>query len=141
MNEQFDMLDGSNCPCCGQLVKIYRRKLYGQMAYQLILLYKMGGGFHHIKKLGNPAAGGGDFAKLRYWGLVVEKPNPNDPSKRTSGYWCITLKGIQFVEGNINLPTHCNIYNGQVKTFSTTLGSIKKALGIKFNYAQLMGGL
>lgn len=128
------------CPECGQTVKLYRRNLYAKPAYQLILLYRLNRdnfNFHHIKTTGNPAAGGGDFAKLRFWGLIEEYVN-DDPTKRTSGYWRITDKGRQFVQRKITVSKYVLIYNKEFYGFQGAQVFIDDCLGKRFNYTELM---
>ena len=67
LNEHYDK--GVHCPCCEGYVKMYRRTLYYKMAYPLISLYKHTGKCTEISvhiNVFNPAAGGGDFAKVVY---------------------------------------------------------------------------
>jgi len=137
--------DGCICPCCTQISKIYKRKLYSTMAFELIKIYKLTKGddkddFINIKEINN--RGGGDFAKLALWELVVEKPkDPEETVTRTSGLWKITEKGNLFVQGKLNVATHVFLYNAKVLGFSETNTTIKEALGKKFNYVELMNGI
>ena len=132
---------GVSCPCCGQFVKKYARKLTTSMAVGLISLYRQsakGAVAVHIKKI--EMLNGGEFAQLRRWGLIREVKN-EDTSKRTSGLWLITSKGIDFVEGNIQVPRYCDTYNGKTLGFSDEQTDIHQALGSKFNYREMMGWL
>lgn len=136
--------EGVRCPCCNQLVKLYKRPLYGTIAVNLIRLYKLSHrDFHHITKILLPnSSGGGDFAKLIYWGLVEEQPkDPDDPTARTSGMWRITQKGIDFVTGNALVYSHALIYDGQFLGMAGKEVGIKEILGKKFNYEELMNDI
>jgi len=139
---------GISCPCCGQLCKVYRRKLNSAMARFLIWLarYTMDRGYD--PKVGGPwvemdkfpriqrRPGGGDFAKLRYWGLIEEMDN-NDSAKRSSGIWRITPDGMMFVRGHGRVKEAALIYNNACIGFSVEEVTIRGALGTKFNYESL----
>lgn len=132
---------GVRCPCCDQLVKLYKRPLYGTIAVNLIRLYKLDRSqYHHIAKILLPnSSGGGDFAKLIYWGLVEEQQkDEEDTVSRTSGMWKITQKGIDFVNKKTKLYSHVLIYDGRFLGLSGNEVDIKDVLGKKFNYEELM---
>lgn len=135
--------EGVICPCCNQVVKLYQRKIYATMAILLIALYKQTHpkyDFIHINEFrGNN--GTGDFAKLRYWEMINEKPNDDNPDKRTSGYWSITQKGIDFITNRIIVPKYVLLYDSRVFGFSDDKISIEQALGKKFKYTELMDGV
>lgn len=131
-------LEPQTCPCCDQLVKVYQRKVSGVAARDLIKFSRTSteGEYRHISKI-QLASGGGDFAKLQLWGLVIEETN-SDTGKRTSGMWCITDKGRKFVEGSVLLPKYVLIYNGRFLGFDGEDVTIEECLGNKFNYSELM---
>ena len=131
--------EGSSCPCCGQFVKLYKRKLTSGMAKALINLYYASSRstkrYIHITDLGH--LNGGEFAQLQRWGLIVEQPN-EDEEKRTSGMWAITYDGMSFVEKLRTVPSHVYTYNGKTIKFSVKETNIEQALGNKFHYTELM---
>lgn len=129
---------GCKCPTCGQLVKLYKRKLNSGMAFFLINLYKAGEGWHHARNLMHGSFSM-DYAMLRRWGLITEQPN-TDETKRTSGFWRITDAGRQFVEETKTVPTRVHIYNDVIVGFSEEHTTIREALGKRFNYNELMSG-
>lgn len=133
---------GVECPCCGQLCKLYKRALNAQMARFLIWIVKE----HerdprwiniHESIVIQGRRGGGDFAKLAHWDLLEEKPNTDD-SQRTSGYWRPTLRGNDFVYNKVIVPSHVYIFDNHIHGFSETFVTIFDALGKAFNYAELM---
>lgn len=135
---------GCECPACCQMVKLYKRPLNAPMAAGLISLYKKGNGnFMHITDILDGlkgSNGGGDFAKLRYWGFIEEEAN-DDSAKRTSGSWKITPRGKEFVENKMKVPSHVHLYNGKRRGFAQeTVVSVISALGKHFDYAELMNG-
>jgi len=138
--EQMDK--GTRCPTCKSFIKRYKRKLNSSMAWTLILMYKYFKQPDHkewlhvedyMKSLqGIPVSLRGDFPKLRYFGLIKEKDNPegseneydaNNPEDQENpnkmvGYYKILQKGIDFVENKIKVPKHIFLYNGEFLGFS-----------------------
>ena len=140
---------GAICDCCHQTVKLYKRKMAGMAVRELIDLFKITDlnnpeFFHRSKFIKTVYYSCGDWAKLRHWGLISEKQN-EDSSKKSSGEWRITEKGIDFVMGKIKVPSHIYIYNKETYNLvgapeSENIGVVE-ALGNKFNYPELMGYL
>ena len=137
-------LAGTKCPCCNQNVKLYERKIDGRCAKSLIELYQFDDqrpDYYHVGDLPTYYKGGGDFAKLRFWGLIEEKPkDPDDSTRRTSGFWRITDRGRDFVEGRITVPRTVMIYNRKFYGYEDEkdVVSIKQCLGTQFNYEETM---
>jgi len=148
-----DNLDqGANCPCCTQKARIYKRQINSSMAYVLILLDRYfrestDEWLHvpsYLTGLGlNPrlsAAFRGDWAKLKYWGFLEEKPDVRDDGSPHAGFHRITPAGIQFVRGETRVLKYMHIYNNHVLHQSGPPTSIQDALGQKFSYNELMKG-
>lgn len=136
-------LEGVKCPCCGQLCKLYKRKLNHAMAKGLIWLVGATtprGPFVHISTApmiqGRP--GGGDFGKLAYFDLVEDKPNDDDPSKRCSGFWRPSELGVLFVGMRAAVPAYVWAFNQVVYGAAEQRISILDALGTHFDYEELM---
>lgn len=134
------------CPCCNQKVKLYPRPIHHSMAVCLIRLYKLcvsgdPATYHHVNEFGADGTRGGDFAKLKYWGLTAEKSkDENDDRTRTSGYWAITQKGKDFVLDKITVNKRIYIYDSKKVMQDEEQVSIRHTLGKKFNYGELMEG-
>jgi len=142
--------DGMKCPCCERYGKVYKRTITSSMAAVLIIMHRNQHlGFYHIPTLINAtteaavaAAIRGDFAKLRYWGLIVEEVVTRGEDKKNTGRWMITQQGIDFVEARIDVQASIYLYNGKVVKGlqdGTTM-NIYAALRNKFSYQQLMNG-
>ena len=74
---------GAHCPCCERFIKLYRRPLSASMARYLIVLAKKSGTGNpwlHVetdfRDVSIPSRG--DYAKLRYWGLIEPKPGVSE---------------------------------------------------------------
>lgn len=141
--------DGVECPCCTQFVKLYKRKITSSMAYALILIYRYFKNhpekeYVHMNDYLNSIEGlpfaikSGDNAKLRYWGLMEEKPEVRDDGSTRAGYWKITELGKQFVEGDTAVQSHAKVFNSKSYGLEGELITIQDALGNKFNYDELM---
>jgi hypothetical protein len=141
---QFE--DGGICPCCEQVVKLYKRKLNSFMAYSLILFHGLSAKYPpnywvHIKESAEIAAGGGEFPRLRHWGLIEERPGERADGGKHRGYWRITTTGHSFIQGAVSVPRHIYMYNQQVivrANADQSRTTIQEALGNKFNYNELM---
>jgi hypothetical protein len=129
---------GTQCPCCNQLVKLYKRKLNSGMARTLIELYNCGDRFIHVKnhlreqQLNNTH----DFTLLRYWGLITA-PDV-ESTGQASGLWKITEKGQKFCRGEIVVNRHVLIVVNRHLGFSDEKTTIQDSLGSRFKYNELM---
>lgn len=148
---------GATCPCCHQFVKLYRRPLNKSMAFVLLLIARYYRRFDvkqdawlHVPSYiaevvaSNPrraAAVRGDWAKLKYWNLIEEKPETRADGSPRVGYWRLTQFGHQFINREVKVPSHIYVYNGEPlpKRVADTLVTIDEALTTEFSYAEIMG--
>ena len=153
LRERFSK--GAPCPACNQFVKLYKRPFNKSMAYVLLLIARYyrrvevrQDDWLHVPSyiaetaVGNPrraAAVRGDWAKLKYWGLIEEKPDVRDDGSARVGYWRMTPLGRQFVAREAKVPSHVYVYNGEPmqKTVEEMI-TIDDALGVDFSYAEIM---
>lgn len=126
--------EGATCPCCQQHVQVYRRSINSGMVRVLIDIARAAGAWVDIRDLD---VRGGDYGKLRYWGLLERRPN-TDPEKKWSGFWRVTQFGLQFVHDQVRVQRHAHVYNGRVLSFSGDEVSIRRCLGRRFDYEELM---
>lgn len=141
--------DGCACPACGQHVQLYDYKLFATSAYALLLLYKLDKEFpreiyFHISRYAEAGEGkirSPHFAELRFWGLIAKRDAvAKDPTKKSSGYWCITAKGKSFIEGDITVPSRILVFNNKFRGFSDKAEqiAIRKAFDNKFDYTEII---
>jgi hypothetical protein len=144
-----NLVTGIQCPCCGQFAKVYKRTITSSMAYCLVTFANKTKNepdkFMHIRDLGTNLRtahffGSGDFAKLLYWDLIATTSN-NDTAKRSSGVWCITQRGVDFVADKITVPKHALLYDGKLIGLTGKQINIVAALGKKFHYKDLMNNM
>lgn len=131
--------NGVPCPCCKQFVKLYKRKLNSSMARTLINLYRASDGlqsWHHHTDFRTES---NDYPYLKIWELIEEKEHdPEDTTKKNSGYWRLTSKGIDFVQDEGTVKSHIRTYNSKFYGFAGKQVNIRECLGKKFNYEELM---
>jgi hypothetical protein len=144
---------GATCPCCHQFVKLYKRKFNKSMAYVLCLIscYYRGDGVEewlHVPSYiaemtadhpRRAAAVRGDWAKMKLWGLIDEKPGTREDGSPRVGYYRMTPLGRRFVNREVKVPAHVYIYNGEpLRRMVSEEVSIDEALGTDFNYDEIM---
>lgn len=134
--------DGAACPLCTQFAKVYRRSITSGMARNLIGLYRAEGrAWAHIttvmlaEKM-HP----GDFAKVRYWGLLEKDEGRREDGARHNGWWRITAEGEAYVRGVHSVPRWARIYDSRCLELVGPLVDIKHALRNRFDYWALMHG-
>jgi hypothetical protein len=136
---------GIECPCCGQFAKLYRRKLNSNMVAFLVSLVRLhradlddgGDGWVHFKEC---TFVGRDYSYLRAWDLATMRAaDPDDSTRRVSGYWRPTPQGILFARGMAKAPLRVHLYNNVVRGFDAEMVGVRAALGDHFDYNELMG--
>ena len=132
---------GCICPSCDRFIRVYRRNIGGLMCVWLIDLVRkwlVEQRPYHVRELAQTASRG-DEAKLRYWDLARWEAN-DDPSKKNSGLWQPTSRGIAFAHCNLRVPRHAlvlvTVCIGMAD--ETDLVDIKDCLKEKFDYEELM---
>ena len=131
---------GAKCPCCDQLVRLWKYTIHSTMGRLLIELYRLDGEYHHINTLwertGNKSMGG-DFSKLIHWGLIEPMPKDPDENKRATGYWKITDLGVKFVLNQTAVPKVLLMFDKR-KYGHEGLTRITDVLSKKFDYNELI---
>ena len=136
-------LKGASCPCCGQLVKVYKRKLHSEMAVFLCRLVRRAGmeykwvNVRHVLRGGEETQKAStDGAYLTRWRLVeTKRAKPGEPG---AGLYRPTELGVRFVMRKIRVPSHIYMFNNTLIGFTDKLVTIDDALGDKFSYEELM---
>ncbi len=134
--------DGIECPCCGQFVRRYRRKITSAMAWGLILIHNHCTPNHwvHLREFFTKQniATMNDLPTLKHWNLIEPCKLKRDDGNAESGLYRITEKGVEFVRNKIVVPRYCYIFNDERDGFGEETTSIMEALGDKFNYSGLV---
>ena len=132
---------GSECPCCDQFVKLYRRKIYSTMGACLVWMFANydRGAWVEVGSSPSWLRHFRDHDKLAAWGLI-EPDQEQGTEKRTSGRWRVTDRGLLFVRGQVSVPSAGLFYNGRCFGLEGEPVRIGDVLGVKFNYGELMEG-
>lgn len=150
---------GVDCPCCGQQVKLYRRKFNPGMAATLIAMWRE---TVRRERIGKPdrwihvehdlvEAGKGptrsrDFSLMRFWGLIDAKARATRTTGVTAcdtGFWTVTHLGITACM-NPRRPLvrkYVLTYSNEPQGFDGPEISLAQALeGSRFDLADLLAG-
>lgn len=137
---RYNFQEGTDCPCCGQFVKSYRRSISGAMAYGLLLVYKEqreSDSWVDTTELFQQRMFA-DFAKLRFWNLIEKLEGKREDGSKRIGIWRLTNEGKAFVTEYIEVPKYALVYNNTKIGQDGEYVSIKDCLGKKFDYAEIM---
>ena len=133
-----------NCPCCDRYAQVYKRHLHFTVAWQLIRLYRLNGLSEYVNAcelIMTGQHGTGDFQKAKYWELIERRPlTKAEDTKKSSGWWRLTPKGLDFVLGRITIPRFAMVFDDRVIAFEGKLVSVQDALDARFEYTRLMAG-
>jgi hypothetical protein len=132
--------DGGRCPCCDRWGKIYARTLNETMARSVVWLAhnSADGTWVDVPKTGPRwLVRSNQLPTLRWWGLVERMYNEDDPTKKHSGYWRVTQKGVEFANNRLQVPKKVYTYNAEVEGFSEELVTIKDCVE-NFDYSAVM---
>lgn len=142
---------GTKCACCGQSVKLYKRKINSGMALFLIGLWRLecrhqetlpgmiGREFFSNKQVMNEmdlTASSLDYSVMKHFGII--EPRISEGGKKDSGYWRLTREGIDFVANGKKVNKHVLIFDNKKQGFSDEFTTIQEALGDKFDFQELM---
>ena len=102
-----------DCPVCDRKIKAWVRDVDYRLVAVLRALYDAESeGLTGLEP--DPLikmTSGGDYAKPRFWGLMKKKGN----------YWVITDKGVDFLEGNLQIWDHIYTFNKKIIAHSDKL--------------------
>ncbi len=127
---------GVDCPCCGRLVKLYKRRFHAEMA---AFLTKLVAAWRTVPRYYAPrefdrstAKASTDASYLVHWGLIEKYGCSYQP----------TPAGCAFVANPRTrlVRSHVELLCGEFKGFAGDLVSLEDCLDNKFDYAELMRG-
>jgi hypothetical protein len=136
--------DGARCPCCGQLARLYRRRLNAGISAALCLIYResihTGGSWVHVPTLFDRVGAskirraGGEYSKGAWWGLLEERTE----GAGTLGWYRPTENGVLYVLENLRIPEYAVVYAGEVRLLEGNPVSVRESLASEYNYEELM---
>lgn len=134
-----DLPKPRTCECCGQLIAPYKRRIHTGMALVLIRLWHLQrrsppfDEFWHVTAF-DKGASRGDFAKLRFWGLIRVK----DSTARRCSYYRLTYEGVKYATGTLAVPKICRVLSNEVIDYVGPAVTIHHALDHQFSYDELI---
>jgi hypothetical protein len=126
---------GSNCPCCGQFAKAYKRRIRGNHTRFLVDVARLAtveDPWVHYSKC---FFAGRDYAYLRHFGLAE--------TREREGLWKITPHGERFLLGEegAGVPEWILVFNNAVVARAEKIMSARDCLAQGgFDYDDLMHG-
>ena len=130
--------DGVTCPCCSQLYKVWRKKPISTAVAalcRLVSLQQQRDTFYHLDDF-NVVTKDRNFNQLINWNLM-QPMQSEERTKRSSGFWKATEKGVQFVQDKIQIPKYVFTLDNKVIGYSDQQINIYQALSNKFAYQEL----
>ena len=150
------VMDGEfcRCPCCGQDVFIYRRKLPSVSCRLMIAMYRRGayartdGGDGYmfvppiLATIGATAHQGGYALQGHHWDLLERMEGKREDGSNRVGWWRLTPRGVLFVRDQVTVRKYARLYNKRrLGNLEGDHVGIREALGHRFNYDELMAGV
>lgn len=129
------MRDGITCPCCEQLVKVYRRRMtatHARILLGLLAAHDAAGGPVKTSAIplgsGDARTAGGDIGKLELFRLV----------RRVDGdRWAPSELGRRWAAGERVCADWLDVVNGRIIDRADTHRTIAEALGERFDLARV----
>lgn len=127
---------GIVCPCCDQLVKVYKRKLNSQMAMAAMWMSKFDD-YVPMHTAPPEILLNREYSRLALWWLAEAMPGKNGVGARR-GMWRLTDLGRAFVKAKARVPAYMLVLNGAVVDASRETISIDEVKG--FNMDEVWNG-
>ena len=102
------------CECCGAKVVEYKHNFNAALANSLHKIYVFNKPLP-LSELSLSRNQWTNFQKLRYWGLVNKVTD--DEGKRINCLWQVTKRGVDFIEGRLNITKYVWTYRGDTTRF------------------------
>jgi hypothetical protein len=125
--------EGTTCPCCGQHVQAYKRRIRASQARFLMDLVRLSTPQEPWVHYKDCFVGGRDYNYLVHFGLAQSRPR--------EGLWRPTETGVDFVVDRLAIPKWILVYNNNVIRISAQIVTIRECLSSgDFDYDALMQG-
>ena len=128
-----------SCPVCDKHAQIQARPINRTMAGAIAWMVRNHPPGEWVKMSGNgsPFSKTNQYSTLKHWGLLEQKMNDSDPTKKHVGWWRTTQKGRDFVSGRLAIPRKSVTYNDKLIELQGDLIYISQIIE-DFNYADIM---
>jgi len=137
--KELSQEEESVCPCCRSQHRYYHRKLNSGMIRCLAWLARVtevGTYIHVADNAPRSVMKSSEVSKLRYWGLIVGKPETED--SKWSGYWGITQKGLTFVNDGLAIEDTIILYSGSLVGRGTDMVTYDDCVEDHFDLDELL---
>jgi hypothetical protein len=153
LKEKTEKGKSAKCPCCNQLVAVYKRRINANAARALILIFNHSGyktkmeignnlgPFLHIQQVfaqEGLRATAMDYIQLSRFGLIEKSKEKAADGKKDSGMWRITRNGVMFCLGYLSIPEYVLVYDNKNIGASDKLVKINQCLKNKFDYKEIL---
>jgi hypothetical protein len=111
---------GVLCPCCDKLAQVYARNISTnsvRILAQMDHLHRRTGKEWLLVSDGRDGdirTAGGDYAKMRFWGLIENQTGHRDDGSRRNGHWRVTEYGREFLRGLVRVRRYLYEYNSEL---------------------------
>lgn len=126
------------CPTCNKWCQIYGLTLTRSMVKCLLRLDQLCriNTWVHYEEFNYK----GTYGKLKHWMLIEQgEPEPDDDSKKQSGYWRITEAGKKYLNGELLVTKTYKIYDDEiVGIVDPELVNVNHAWKETFHYGEYM---
>lgn len=149
------MVEGSDCPCCGQHVKMRSESLTRTVVEPLIwmaenfCLIDWSAGKPQLLKSSWVSVSKSaprqfrtsrHYTRAKYWGLIERSIEDSVEEQLTSGLWRLTQRGLDFISGIIALPKKALVYLGVERGYDGEQIYIEDALREEFSLKEHLKG-
>lgn len=129
VQKRIDSARGVKCPCCRRIAHVRRGHITPSMVTQLVKIYSISPRAPFQLKKVLIRDQNGDYAKLRYWGLLEQVD---------LGWWRLTARGRAFVRGEVEVPRTALTYNRRLIRLCDEPVSVVDCLGERSAYDALL---
>jgi len=149
------MMEGSDCPCCGQHVKMRGESLTRTVVEPLVwmaenfCLIDWSGTRPKLLKSSWVSVSKSaprqfrtsrHYTRAKYWGLIERSIEDSVEEQLTSGLWRLTQKGLSFISGTIALPKKALVYLGVERGYDGEEIYVEDALREEFSLKEHLKG-
>lgn len=125
LRDNYDKPQGCLCPACGQNVRLATRSISPSQVRALaaIAAFSKHADAHAWVDVAKfEGMRGGDYAKLRFWGLIESRTE-------STGVWRVTHLGRKFLSGKHLVPKNVFVYNNRVRAVSEEVIGVRDIIG------------
>lgn len=120
------------CPCCSKWARMRRGTISPSMARTILKAYESSPREAFQCRQVDARDHNGDYAKLRYWGLLKRAGK--------AGWWRLTPLGRAFARGDVEVPANALTYKARLYALVGDPVSITDCLGRSRDFDAMVSG-